>query len=365
MLRIIDRYLLRELSFGFVASAVVLLVVTLGGTVADILDKVARGRLPADLMLELIGLRSVDALTVLLPVAAFLGVMLAYGRLWRDSEMAVFQASGLSVLGLVRPLALMALPLAVAVALIAFWLAPAAVRYSQNLVDEANRSMVVAGLEPGLFKELPGKGGEIFVGGMSADGTRFTQMFVESERSDGEDTRIDVITAEHGELFRDTDGVSRFLSLRDGFRVEGRLGHDDFRLLRFQRNDISLPDSESDASADAVKRAAPTGALLASADPVQRAEFHWRLAAPLSVLVLAALALPLARVTPREARYGKLLIGVLCYIVYANLLNIGRTSLAQGKLPMGAGLWLVHLPTALVALWLIWRSQRLPRPRGA
>ena len=225
MLRIIDRYLLRELAFGFLASAVVLLVVTLGGTIADILNKVARGRLPADLMFELLGLRVVDTLTVLLPIAVFLGVLLAYGRLWRDSEMAVFQASGLSVTGLVRPLTLLAVPVTLALALISFWLAPAAVRYSQHLVQEANRSMVVAGMEAGRFVELPGKGGVIFVSGMSPDGTRFERMFVESEREDGSEQRIDVITAARGELYHDTDGQGRFLSLRDGFRVEGRLGH--------------------------------------------------------------------------------------------------------------------------------------------
>ena len=68
--------------------------------------------------------------------------------------------------------------------------------------------------------------------GMSPDGTRFERMFVESEREDGSEQRIDVITAARGELYHDTDGQGRFLSLRDGFRVEGRLGHDDFRLLR-------------------------------------------------------------------------------------------------------------------------------------
>lgn len=364
MLRIIDRYLLRELAFGFLASAVVLLVVTLGGTIADILNKVARGRLPADLMFELLGLRVVDTLTVLLPIAVFLGVLLAYGRLWRDSEMAVFQASGLSVTGLVRPLTLLAVPVTLALALISFWLAPAAVRYSQHLVQEANRSMVVAGMEAGRFVELPGKGGVIFVSGMSPDGTRFERMFVESEREDGSEQRIDVITAARGELYHDTDGQGRFLSLRDGFRVEGRLGHDDFRLLRFARNDIALPDSEGDSSADSVKRAAPTAVLLEGGEPIQRAELHWRLAAPLSALVLSLLALPLSRVAPREGRYAKLLIAVLCYLIYVNCLGLGRVWISQGKLDPRFGFWWVHVPAVLIALFLLWRSQQMPHPRG-
>ena len=86
----------------------ILLLVTVGATVADLLNKIAHGRVAADLLLALIGLRTVDALTLLVPLAVFLGVQLAYGRLYRESEMAVFAASGLPVTGLVRPLLLLA-----------------------------------------------------------------------------------------------------------------------------------------------------------------------------------------------------------------------------------------------------------------
>ena len=363
MLRIIDRYLLRELAFGFLATAAVLLVVTLGGTIADILNKVARGRLPANVMFELLGLRTLDAMTVLLPVAIFLGTLLAYGRIWRDSEMAVLQSAGLPLSGLLRPLALLAVPVTLVLGLVSFWLGPAAVRLSYSLVEEANRSMVVAGLEPGRFVELPGRGaGVIFVGDMSMNGTKFSRMFVESERVDGEDTRIDVITAEHGELKHESDNQGRYLALTDGFRVEGRIGHDDFRLLRFKGNDVALAANESDTTADNVKRAAPTGDLIGSNDPVQRAELHWRLSAPLSALVLALLALPLSRSSPRESRYGSLLIAVLCYLIYSNCLALSRTWIATGKLSPGFGMWWVYVPTALIAAYLIWRGERVRKP---
>jgi lipopolysaccharide export system permease protein len=365
MLRIIDRYLLRELAFGFLATAAVLLVVTLGGTIADILNKVARGRLPPNVMFELLGLRTLDAMTVLLPVAIFLGTLLAYGRLWRDSEMAVLQGAGLPLSGLLRPLALLAVPVTVLLALVSFWLGPAAVRLSYTLVEEANRSMVVAGLEPGRFVELPGRGaGVIFVGQMSTNGTKFERMFVETERQDGEDVRMDVITAEHGELKHESDNEGRYLALTDGFRVEGRIGHDDFRLLRFKGNDVALAANESDTTPDNVKRAAPTGDLIGSTDLVQKAELHWRLSAPVSALVLALLALPLSRSSPRESRYGSLLVAVLCYLIFANCLALSRTWIATGKLAPFVGMWWVYVPTALIAAWLIWRGERVRRPSG-
>jgi lipopolysaccharide export system permease protein len=368
-LRIVDRYLLRELGSNFLGATFILLLIVVGTAVADLLAKIARGRIPADLLFTLIALRSVDALTVLMPLAVFLGVLLAYGRLWRDSEMAVLQSSGLDLGGVARPLALLIVPTMFLLATISFWLAPAAVRLSQTLLEEANRSLIIAGLEPGRFIELPGKDGEIYVGEMSSDGTEFKRMFVENERvindannKDNGKTRIDVITATHGYLDHDADGVGRYLALLDGFRVEGTLGQDDYRLMRFERNDIKLPDNESDDNDTAAKRSAPTRVLFRNPDdPVMRAEIHWRLAAPLSALVLTLLALPLSKSSPREPRYARLLVAVLAWWVFNTGLGLGRSWISQGKLAPGFGFWWVYLPTIAMAAWLILKSQRMPR----
>ena len=348
-------------------ATAILLLVTVGATVADLLAKIARGRVAADLLLALIGLRTVDTLTLLVPLAAFLGVQMAYGRLYRESEMAVFAASGLPASGLLRPLALFGVPLAIAIALVSFWLAPAAVRQAQALQEEASRSLIIAGLEPGRFVELPKNDGVMYVEEMNADGTKFQQLFLESERTNAKDGSIgiNIVTAASGELFHDADGAQRFLGLNDGFRVEGTLGADNWRLMHYMRNDIQLPDNDTDTTTDSVKRSAPTSRLLASVDPVQRVELQWRLAAPISVLVLVLLGLPLAKSSPREPRYARLLIALLAWFVYYNCLAIARSRLTQGALDPHLGFWLVQIPTAMLAVYLIWRSDKLPRPRLA
>ena len=366
MLRILDRYLLRELVLSFLAVSAVLLLISIGETVVAVLNQVTRGKVPADLLFTLIALRSIDGLNVLLPLAVFLGVLLAYGRLYRDSEMAVLSAAGLDARGLLRPLALLAVPLMLVLALVSLWLAPSAVRLSQRIVAEANRSLLIAGLEAGRFVSLPGQEGVIYVGEMSADGTKFARMFVESEKLAADGTsQMNVITSARGELYRDTAGGDRYLGLEDGFRVEGQPGQDDFRLLRFARNDLRLPDNDSDESGDAIKRAAPTGELLRSDESLQRAELHWRLAPPLSAIVLALLALPLSRSSPRQPRYASLIVAVLGYIVYANFLALGRSWLAQDKLAFGLGLWWVYVPTLALAGWLILRGVPMKRTRAA
>ncbi len=363
-LRVVDRYLLRELIGNFLGVTAILLLVMLGMTVADVIASIARGAIPADLLFSIIGLRAVDSLAVVLPLSMFLGVLLAYGRLWRDSEMAVFQASGLDMRGMLRPLWLIGVPLALLLAAITFWLAPKAVQTSQQLLEDANRSLIVAGLEPGRFVELPGRDGVIYVGEMSNDGTNFKRMFVQTERQDKDGkTEIDVTTATDGFLYHDADGDTRYLALHDGFRVEGQLGADDWRLMRFERNDIRLPDSESDTGKEGVRRAARTRTLWASDDPVQRAELQWRFAAPLSILILVLLGLPLAKSNPREPRYARLLLAVLFYLVYANSLAIVRNAISQDRIAEFPGLWWVYVPTVVVAIWLIWRSQQLRQPR--
>lgn len=356
----VDRYLLRELIGTFFAATVVLVLVSTSGLVTDILGKIVRGKLPAALLFSQLGLRSLELLPVLLPLALFLGVLLAYGRLYRDSEMAVLASAGLGTKRLARPLLMLAIPVAVAVGMTSLWLAPAALRTSKAMVDAANKSLLVAGLEPGRFVQIPGRDSIVYMTEMDPDGSKFRRMFVQTE-SDG---RIDVVTARSGELYQESEGEERYLSLSDGFRVEGELGKDAFRIMRFERNDIRVPDSEpTDGGRSEERNTTPE--LFASDDPVARAEFHWRIGTPLATAILALLALPLARTQPRSPRYGRIMLALVCYIVYLNLLSLGRAWIADGSMPGWIGLWWVHLPALGFALWMLRNDERLPRPRGA
>lgn len=358
-MRIIDRYLLRELTRSFIAVNAVLLLVTFGGVLTDVLNKIARGKLPASLLLAQVGLRSLDGLAVVLPLGMFLTVLLAYGRLYRDSEVAVLAASGLRLREMLRPVAWLALPLSLVLAGITLVASPRALELADKLVQDANRSLLVAGLEAGRFVDLPGNFGVIYMGSMSDDGRKFTRLFVQNDN----DGRLDIITAARGELYQDRAGRERYLRLEDGFRVEGRLEAPDFRSMRFVRNDIRLPEPEAEGP-KRVETRRDSASLYASSRRADRAELHWRVALPLSALVLALLAFPLARSAPREPRFGKTIIAVLTYIIYVNLLALGRGWLADGSLPMAAGLWWVHAAGLVVFVLMYLWGVRLPRPRA-
>lgn len=357
MLRLIDRYLLRELVTAFTAALLLLLLVLIGSVVAETLNNIVHGQIPATLLLSQIGLRSLDAVALVLPLAAFLAVLMAYGRLHRNSEMAVLAASGMRSIDLLRPVALLALPLAVGLALIAFWWSPLALDKAERMVAAANRSLLLAGLEPGRFVDLPGGGGVIYVGAMSDGGTRFERLFVQREHAG----RIDIVTAATGELYYDQQGASRYLSLANGFRVEGGLDLPDFRTMRFARNDIELPDTQS-RHRDRAEALRTINTLWASDLPSDRAELHWRIGLPISLVLLAMLALPLARSAPRSSQYGRILIAVLGYMLYFNLLALGRGWIASGKLSETLGLWWLHASVLLIAIGLLAAGERFRKP---
>src|SRR3546814_3018861 len=107
-----------------------------------------------------------------------LGLLLAIGRLYRDSEMPVLTAIGGGPRRLLRPLMMLVLPVVAVIALCSLWLGPWARDYARGMVEAGNRSLLVAGLEPGRFIELPGGGGVVDVGSMSHDGPRLSRLFV-------------------------------------------------------------------------------------------------------------------------------------------------------------------------------------------
>ena len=353
----LDRYLTREFAQSIFAALVVLGLVSFGGLFADLLSEIARGKVPAGLLLSQMGLRLVDFLPILLPLSLMLGLLLAIGRLYRDSEMPVLASVGIGPRRLLRPVLMVALPVVAVVALCSLWLQPWANRLSETMIRDASRNLLVAGLEPGRFTALPG-GGVVYAGSMSNDGSRFARLFV--HRQDGD--RLDVTTAKSGSLFFDGERA-RYLRLEDGFRVEGPAGDGrDFRLMRYARNELRLPDREEERSDDDPALLS-TAALLGDGRPAAQAQLHWRLTPMLLALGFALLALPLARSGPRQTRHGRILLAFLAYIVAMNLMYLGTQWLAEDKLPAAAGLWWLSLPVLALAAWLYFRDGRMRRPR--
>lgn len=364
-LSILDRYILREFVVSALAAIIVLLVIFTGSTFADIANKVATGRLPGGVMFTVLGLNLVNTLQALLPMGMFLGMLLALGRMYRDSEMHVLSASGFGPRGLVKPAALFAVGAAIVAGAVSLWLGPWAARASNAEVEQANRSVIAAGLEPGQFTNLSGRGGILFANTVSPDGTKLGKLFVESERTNKDGTTsISVITAAHGDLFHEGQEDNRFIALFNGHRYDLRLGQDNWRLMAFQRNDIALAPPQADDSSEDPESQRTTASLFGAHDLAARAELQWRFAIPFGPLMLAMLALPLARQGPRTSPVGRIVIAVLAYLVIMNLMTLGRSFIASGKVPAPLGMWWVLIPVFVGAAWTFARQYAVRKPHA-
>ncbi|GGD34434.1 LPS export ABC transporter permease LptF [Pseudoxanthomonas indica] len=353
----LDRYLFREFTQSFLATLIILLMVSVGGVMADILGRVADGKVPARLLLSQLGLQFLGYLPYILPLALMLGLLLAFSRLYRDSEMAVLTGTGVGPRRLLRPLLSLVLPVVLAVATCSLWLGPWAIRTSQTMLDQANRSLVVAGLEAGKFTVLS-NGTVVYISALSADGTSLKRIFMHRQKDD----RLDVVTAQDGQMFFEGER-KRYLRLSDGFRVEGPAGSGlDYRLMRYASNEAALPDRGDTLDKDDPE-VLSTPALLTDPRPGATAQLHARLTPPLLALAFALLTLPLSRSSPRQTRYGRIMVGFLAYLVGISLMFNGTQALTDGKLPGVVGLWWLTLPMLALAIWLYLRDGTLGRAK--
>lgn len=355
----LDRYLSSEFMRAVLATLLVLVIVSLGGVFADLIGEMALGKVPPALLLSQLGLRLLIYLPVILPLALLLGLLLATGRLYRDSEMPVLAALGVGPGRLLRPLLLVTLPVVLAIAACSLWIGPAANRMAKAMVIEANRNLLVAGLEPGRFTPMS-NGGVAYAGEMSSDGTKLGRVFIYRERGN----RMDVATARNGELYRD-HGV-RVLALLDGFRVEGSASGDqlDYRLMRYARNEIQLPEADPPGRLDDPPFRT-TSELLRMPGAAAAAELHWRLAPALLALAFALMAIPMARTSPRQSRHGAMLLAFVSYLTGIFLTLLGVQWLAEGRIPLALGLWWLLVPMLAIGIWLYVRDGQplLPRRR--
>ncbi|CCG39111.1 LPS export ABC transporter permease LptF [Xanthomonas citri pv. mangiferaeindicae] len=355
----LDRYLLSDFTQSFLATLIVLLVVSVGGVLVDILGNIADGRIPARLLLSQVGLQFVAYLPIILPLALMLGLLLALARLYRDSEMAVMTAIGVGPRRMLRPMLMLVVPVVLVIGLCSLWLGPWASRTAEAMLEDANRSVLMAGLESGQFTPLSG-GGVVYLQTISADGKGLGKVFMQRQQND----RIDVVTADRGAMFFEGK-TDRYLRLDDGYRTEGPASGAtlDYRLMKFASSDIALPDRTRvhDANDPEVMW---TTQLLSDERPGARAQLHERLAPPLLALAFALLTLPLSRSAPRQQRYGRIMLAFLAYMVGTNLMIVGTQWIANGKTPAALGLWWLTLPLLAVAVWAYARDGRVRRPRA-
>ncbi|NIM70205.1 MAG: LPS export ABC transporter permease LptF [Xanthomonadales bacterium] len=357
---ILQRYIFKEWLWTFLAVALVLLIVLVGVFLGDMFNDIADGRMPPGLVGMQLLLYLPEALGNILPLAGFVAIMWGLGRLYRDQEMAVMRASGFPWQQLLRPLFALTIPVAVFLLVLKLAVGPVASAASSRALEEAFRSAAVWGLQPGQFHVLQQGELVIYVEAIEDEGRTLRNIFMYQLRDGTEQIWI----AERGEYWVDPDSRGRFLTLENGQITEGVRDQLDIRSVRFGRNDLLLPEPEIEPP-ETSQAGLSSLMLLQDLGTPALAELQWRLTPALLLMVLGFLAIPLAHSDPREGRGSRVVLGILTYTLYANLLFLCRSWVADGLLPATLGMWWIHV--LVLGIGLIWlhRQERLPRRRRA
>ncbi|MGH8503465.1 MAG: LPS export ABC transporter permease LptF [Gammaproteobacteria bacterium] len=362
MRSVLDRYLVREISLTLFAAASVLVLVIFGNLFVRLLAQATEAQIPPDVILPLLVLGGIESLILLMPVSLLLAVMLTMGRLYRDNEMSALRACGVGYKRLYRPVMLVAAPLAMGLAVLALYVSPWTARLADQITATLGSEARLTGIMPGRFIETGDENLVFFVERIDADRGLIENVFIHAlERG-----RTVIETAARATQRIEPRTGARIVELRNGHRYEGRPGRGDFRILSFATHTVRIPAKRPALAPDPGRDSLPSAALWRSAQPAAAAELQWRLSVPVSVILLALLAVPLSYTTPRRGRYGKLALGITIYIIYANLGLIAVNWVERGVLPPWLGIWWVHgLLLALTALLFLrqyglrWSMRRL------
>ncbi|UUA73062.1 LPS export ABC transporter permease LptF [Cellvibrio sp. QJXJ] len=358
---IIFRYLSRDLLVTALAVSAILLTIFLSGKFGDYLDDAAEGKLAVDVLFTIIAYRMPNLLELILPLGFYLAVLLAYGRMYIESEMVVLSATGMSQWQLVRMTMVPAILVAGIVALFSFWLSPLGAQLTQQVLAEQRNRSEFESLQERRFQAI-GQGRIMtYVQEVSDDNKRLENVFVAQQ--DGQLTST-IVVAQTGAQTYNTDYGQRYLVLNNGYRYEGQPGSNEFTITSFNEWGRYLPPTTSAAEIESEADAKTTAQLIAAEDLESKATLQWRLSMPLMVLIATLFAVPLSKTNPRQGRYLKMLPAILIYIFYLAFLINARSAVTEGDLPDTLGLWVVHIPFLLLGVVMLnWQSLVLSRTK--
>jgi lipopolysaccharide export system permease protein len=360
---IFDQALRRELSFTTGGVFLVLVTIVITTLVIRILGFAANGAVNPEDAIVLIALATISYLAVLLTVSLFIAVLIVLVRWYKDSEMIVWFASGLSIVSLIGPILRFATPLIAIIALLAVFAWPWANRettlISQRFQQRDDVSMVTAG----QFRESAKAARVFFIEELDVNNREIKNIFI----ADSRNQRLSIAVAETGFIENSPTGEKNVI-LRNGRRYDGLPTQPDFRILEFDEYETKIRNKEF-VDPPARDRERNIQELLQERSPSNLAELLWRLGLPLMALGLVFIAIPLAYVNPRLGNYTAMFYAILIYLIYSNLLNLAQSSVAQSRLDFLVAIWPIHAIALLIAFFLIrnrinpslkWWQRQLP-----
>ncbi|MGR9092266.1 MAG: LPS export ABC transporter permease LptF [Gammaproteobacteria bacterium] len=361
---IIDGYIAREVLKPLIAIAATLIVIFVGYSSGRYLSYAVDGLLQVDTLASFIVIKMIIALEVLLPIALYLSIVLALGRLETRFEITAVRASGIGNGRVLRIVIGIATLLAIVVACLSIVGRPLAYQKSYQIKAQAEAELELDKLASGNFYDSENQSRTFFVERVDKVGGRLERVFIRGERGG----TIHIISAESGQHSIDPGSGRRTLSLSNvHVYFLGPNGGADKGVGRFKKMELHLGASDP-IEVGYKRKAAPIASLIGSDSPLDIAELQWRLSTPVSTLLLAILGVILSRAAPRSSRYTKTIGALLAYAIYYNLAVMAKTWVETRVVAPFPGIWWVQALLLLLIctlLWLPgWQFRRAARRRG-
>ena len=364
MRQVIFRHLFGETSKTWLIITSVFVLLTLGIGLSRFIGDAAAGQVPVDTVITLAFLSVIGNMEIVMPLSILLAIMLVVGRLCRDNEMAALMAGGAGLMTIYRPFLAVALLVALFAGTLSLVVSPYAQRQMNQLGAETAANAVKS-ITPERFASFD-DGRVAFYAQSRGDDGNLHGVFIRVVRDNSDGKTVQTVVTAKTARQTVSDQRSVTLVLEDGWRYEGNPGQPDYRMIRFAEHGVRLlpPQQIDDDDEDSMS----TLALMQSDRGKYVEAWQTRISVPLSIFILALIALPIGRVPPRSGRYGRIIVGILFFVVYLNLVRLSGQALESKLIPVFIGEWWVHVVVLGIAIALIARENgwgQKPRRRAA
>jgi lipopolysaccharide export system permease protein len=349
------RSLLQELISTAMGTLLILLGVVIAQRAGYLIQLAAKGILPNDSITVMLGFNLIRFLPMLLSLSLFLTILLTLSRWYRDSEMIVWFSSGLSINNWIRPIFTFSIPVIVLISILSLFTTPWATHKVEEYRSQLKSRDDIATISPGVFKESAHADRVFFVESFDELGNVVKNIFVQSIQHQ----KLGILVAAQGNRMIEKNG-DNFLIMHHGHLYQGARGSAEYSTTEFEKYAIRVEAAESQQTEPSVQSKSTLN-LIQNKNNSNVAELQWRLAIPISALILAFLAIPLSALDPRAGRSANFALALIIYILYNNLLSIIQAWVSQGKINGFVGLWPVHLFFLGIMLYMLYRrTQQLP-----
>lgn len=341
----------KELARSFGATLVVLFTIVLTMLLIRTLGLASRGSVNPEEIMLVLGYTVLGRMPTVLTLALFIAIVSTFSRLYKDSEMVIWQASGRSLGGFLSPVFRFAWPILAVIAVMTLTVWPWANQQTDQLRSRFEQRGDLERIAPGQFQESSSGRRVFFIDKDTTDGTEGKNIFISSKDDNGRET---ITSARSGRIDNRDDG--QWLVLSNGQRIEVEPDSGRLRVSQFDQYSTLINPKDTESNRRGGLKSTPTLTLINEPSQAHMGELGWRVGMALTALNFVLVAVAITSANPRAGKGGNMAFTLFGFVFYYNLLNLGQSWVASGL--VGLLPFLLGLHGSVFVLTLLWLAKR-------